>query len=396
MDNFDLVIAGGGPVAGVLAALLADTPWNTAIITPAAPTIGNRAIALNHSSRQILQSLGIWDQVASNAGEIARIEVSRRGEPGKTHLNANDLGDHQLGWVVPERTLLAAINQCQQNTATLTTITATTDDIDQTDAAIALRLNTAATISARLAIGADGFNSGLRRLAGVQFRDYDFKSSAISATLTTTQPHHQRAWECFTDSGPIALLPLADPHGYSLVWCADSADAEALLHSNEDDFLATLRQAFGTRAGDFSDVSERELFPLVQRTCRSPRSDRLLLIGSAARHLHPVGGQGLNLALRDVAVLADLLAQVARERGDPGTPSLLSHYCQLRRNDWRTTEQFSRHCPGLFARSGTPLTVGRNLALTALELLPPLRRLFVRRTAGQLGFRATARHSRDQ
>ena len=394
MDNFDLVIVGGGPVAGVLAARLADTSWNTAMVAPLPTVIGNRAIALNHSSRQILQSLDTWDRVANCAGEIARIQVSRRGEPGKTHLNASDLNSSQLGWVVPESDLMAAINQRLQNAPNLTVITATTDSIDPTDASISLTLNRPTTVSARLVIGADGFGSPLRRLAGIHFRDHIFNSVAISATVTTTQPHNQRAWERFTDSGPIALLPLTDPHCYSLVWCVDSIDADALLLSNNNDFLTCLQQAFGTRAGNFSQVSQREPYPLVQRTSATPTADRLLLVGSAARHLHPVGGQGLNLALRDVAVLADLLTQAAREQGDPGNPALLSHYCQLRRNDWRTTEKFSRHCAGLFAQTGTPLALGRNLALTALELIPPLRRGFVRRAAGQLGFRPASQHAR--
>jgi len=387
MDNYDLIIVGGGPVAGILAALLADTPWKIAVVAPGQPTAGSRAIALNHSSRQTLQSLNLWQALAGHTGKIRKIEVSRRGEPGKTHLSAADINTAELGWVIPEKQLMTAISARLSTLSNLTSIPATPLSIDQQENSITLELDTATSISARLAIGADGAASKLRQLAGLKFNEHDFHSVAICASMTVTQPHQNQAWERFTNSGPIALLPLADSHLYSLVWCVDARDTDDLLGCSNSDFLNRLQQQFGYAAGRFTAAIDRTAYPLVQRTCQRPTADRLLLIGSAARHLHPVGGQGLNLALRDVVVLTEILKQAAREVGDPGNPLLLQQYCDQRKVDWRTTERFSGQLPGLFAEHRQPLTLSRNLALTALELIPPLRRAFVRRAAGQFGFR---------
>jgi len=392
MDNPDLAIVGGGPVAGVLAALLAPTPWQITMIAPTPLNTGSRAIALNHSSRQILDSLGIWESLAGQIGEIQKIQVSRRGEPGKAHLSAADIDATELGWVVPEQQLIDAINSKLTVLTELTRTPATPVAIQQHVASIMLDMGTTTLVKTRLVIGADGAASNLRHLAGLKYSEHDFHSVAICATITTSQPHLYRAWERFTDSGPVALLPLADPHAYSLVWCVDTNDSEEILSCSHSDFLHRLQEQFGHGAGRFSAVVDRSAYPLLQRICRQPVADRLLLIGSAARHLHPVGGQGLNLALRDVVVIADLLKQAAGQRGDPGNPALLKQYCDLRNSDWQTTEVFSRRVPGLFSRHGQPLSLGRNLALTALELLPPLRRAFVRRAAGQLSFRPPNRY----
>lgn len=387
MEPFDLVIVGGGPVAGILAALLAKTPWRTALIDESKSAVGSRAIALNESSQRIFQYLGVWDLLVKNAGKIREIEVSRRGEFGKTHLSALDIQASALGWVVPETDLIIAIDQQLTGLPNLTRIAATPQSITRQDDATGIGLNNGTRVDARLVIGADGTNSNLRQLAGLQSHRHDFNSVAICATVSCNQPHQNQAWERFTDSGPIALLPLADPHTCSLVWCLDKGDADEYLRCDLHDFIARLQQQFGDSAGLFTSAQNRTGYSLEQSLCDQPVAERLLLVGSAARHLHPVGGQGLNLAIRDLAVLADLLELAGRQNADPGNRLLLSQFCDLRRTDWQATAKFSRHLPGVFSSHLPPLAVGRNLALTALELLPPLRRAFVRRATGQLSYR---------
>ncbi|MBL4768228.1 MAG: FAD-dependent monooxygenase, partial [Rhodobacteraceae bacterium] len=378
MDTSDLIIVGSGPVAGVLVALLAPTRWQITMISPLPTPPGSRAIALNHSSRQILQSLGIWDSLAEQAGQIRHIDVSRRGQLGKTHLSAADINSAELGWVVPEEQLMVAIASNLSTLPNLTQISALPKGIEAQEDSIFLLLDTDTRVKTRLVIGADGAASPLRELAGLKFHHHDFHSVAICASVISFEPHRNRAWERFTNNGPIALLPLVDPDTYSLVWCVNAGDSDNLMNGSESNFLSQLQNQFGDKAGRFTAARDRSAYPLIQSVCQQPATDRLLLIGSAARHLHPVGGQGLNLALRDVVVLADLIKQADRQAGDPGSPALVKQYCDLRSGDWRTTDVFARRLPGLFADRGQPLCLARNLALTALELLPPLRRAFVR------------------
>ncbi len=387
MDHYDLVIVGGGPVAGTLTLLLASTRWKIALVAPVAqpnPPAASRALALNHSSRQILTEVNVWSSLVDQAAGIRRIEVSRQGEPGKTHLDGDDIDADYLGWVVPETELLTAIERQLSRHENLTRIDARPVAVNTHADHSALALDSGVTLSARLLIGADGVNSCLRELAGISYQQRDFHSTALCATIAVTQPHLGRAWERFTDQGPIALLPLANPSHYSLVWCVQQADANPLIACDDQDFLCPLQQQFGFSAGLFTQMQARAAHPLIQRICRQPYADRLLLVGSAARHLHPVGGQGLNLALRDLATLTNLLIETDLQRGDPGAPALLNRYGDLRRADWRTTTEFSGQVPGLFANHGLPQTLARNLALTALELIPPLRRAFIRRATGQI------------
>ncbi|MEL0082772.1 MAG: FAD-dependent monooxygenase [Gammaproteobacteria bacterium] len=392
MHSCDLVIVGSGPVAGTVAALLAQHPWQITRVGVSPPASGSRAIALNHSSRQLFDSLGWWEPIARQAGQIRQIEVSRQHEPGKTHLQGTDIDAAELGWVIPEEQLLTIINEKLGGLPNLQSISATPAALTPGETSITLGLDRGSPVTSRLIIGADGAASNLRHLAALPVSRHDFQSIAICAAITSSQPHDYRAWERFTDSGPIALLPLPGADHYSLVWCVDAQDAEPLLSCDESEFIRQLQQAFGHRAGRFTGAVERSAYPLSQQVCRIPVADRLALVGSAARHIHPVGGQGLNLALRDLSVLVGLINQAGRQQGDPGSSALLQRYCDLRRGDWRATEQFARHLPGLFARRQLPLSLGRNLALTALEIIPPLRRAFVRRAAGQLGFHPFDHH----
>ena len=382
-SQYDLTIVGAGPVAKTLGLLLSATGWKIAMVAPGAPPIGSRAIALNLGSTELLKSINAWQPLAPHSGEITEIQVSRRHELAKSYLRAEDIQQQQLGFVIPEATLVSQLDQRLSACSSITNIAGAPSAIEYSDTQIKLGLDNQPSIQSRLLIAADGLGSTVRQLAGLPVKEHDFHSTAICATVTTTEPHLNRAWERFTDQGPIALLPLATANQYSLVFCAETYCADDLMAMNEAHFIKELQQQFGFAAGIFTSATDRYAYPLVQRSVRSPLSKRLILIGSAARHIHPVAGQGLNLALRDCGLLNNLLSDTATNSGDPGNEQLLKHYCQQRHSDWQITEQFTRKIPGLFASINPATGIGRNLAVTAMDLFSPLRKAFIRRATGR-------------
>lgn len=379
----DLTIVGAGPVAKTLGLLLSSSGWNIAMVAPTAPPPGSRAIALNLGSKKLLNSIGAWPALSSQSGEIREIQVSRRHELAKSYLRASDIHQQQLGVVVNESKLIEELGQQLSTCHSITQVDASPTEIGHSDTHITLSLRDQPPIQTRLLIAADGMGSAIRQMAGLPVKQHDFHSTAISATVSLSEPHRGRAWERFTDWGPIALLPLAATNQYSLVFCAETYQSEHLMAMNQADFLQELQHQFGYSAGIFTKAIDRYAYPLVQKTVHKPVSQRLLLIGSAARHIHPVAGQGLNLALRDCSSLNTLLSKTAASHADPGSEQLLQQYYQSRRNDWRLTERFTGKIPGLFASLNPATALGRNLAVTALELFAPFRKAFIRRTTGQ-------------
>ena len=382
-SQYDLAIVGAGPVAKTLGLLLSATGWKIAMIAPEATPVGSRAIALNLGSTELLKSIDVWQPLAPQSGEITEIQVSRRRELAKSYLRASDIHQQQLGFVIPEAALVNQLDQQLSACSSITEITGAPSAIEYSDTQVELSIADQPSIQTRLLIAADGLGSTVRQLAGLPVKEHDFHSTAICATVTSTEPHRSRAWERFTDQGPVALLPLATANQYSLVFCAETYAADDLMAMTESHFIKELQQQFGFAAGIFTSATDRYAYPLLQRSVRSPISKRLILIGSAARHIHPVAGQGLNLALRDCDLLNNLLSDSATNRGDPGNEQLLDHYCQQRRSDWQITEQFTRKIPGLFASINPATGIGRNLAVTAMDLFSPLRKAFIRRATGR-------------
>ena len=381
--TYDLAIVGAGPVAKSLGLLLSSHGWKIALVGPTTPLPGSRAIALNLGSKKLLNSLGVWPALSSQSGEIREIQVSRRHELAKSYLRASDIHQQHLGVVVEESRLIEALDQQLSTCHSITQVVAPATDICHNDTHLTLSLSDRAPIRTRLLIAADGMGSAIRQMTGLPVKQHDFHSTAICATVSLSEPHRGRAWERFTDWGPIALLPLPATDQYSLVFCAETYQSEQLMAMNQTDFLQALQDQFGYSAGIFTSVIDRYAYPLVQKTVHKPVSQRLLLIGSAARHIHPVAGQGLNLALRDCSTLNKLLSEAAANNADPGNDLLLQHYYQLRRKDWQLTEQFTGKMPSLFTSLNPATTLGRNLAVTALALFSPLRNAFIRRATGQ-------------
>ena len=365
-STFDLAICGAGPVGMALAALLVQRGNRAARIALIdAKSIEQarrdpRTIALSHGSRQILEEAGAWPVEAT---PIHQIHVSRRGQFGRSLMDRSEHGVEALGYVARYGAVVSALaDVCERlGVASLrpALVTGSVEDgdgvsvqIDQAGAASSLR--------ASLLVQAEGGLFGQQPERTVS-RDYG--QSAIIAHVRTSAPIAHRAYERFTDEGPLALLPQDD--GYALVWCVPPTRAEQLLALDDAAFLARLGAAFGSRLGRFMHTTPRLAYPLGLNA-QANGTARTVAIGNAAQTQHPVAGQGLNLGLRDAAVLARMLAQ-------DGSPAGLERYASLRQTDRVLTVRVTDTMARIF--TGSAPTQGLlGLSLGLLDAFSPARK----------------------
>lgn len=394
MTEKTVLIAGGGMVGATLAlalARLAQLPTTVVegfAIPPASTpprhreSFDARVTALSWGSRLILERLGLWTALAAHAAPISSVHVSQRGQAGVTRMGAAEQGWPALGYVVENawlgQVLMAALERealvSLQAPATVTALRPGTG-------AMGVEIADAAPREAALVVVADGARSRLRQGLGIAVDRHDYDSVAIIANVGLARAHGGVAFERFLDDGPMALLPLPDSDGQAragLVWTLPTARAEALLAASDDAFLASLQRGFGQRLGPLLRVGQRSHYPLALFSAREQVRSRVVVMGNAAHALHPVAGQGFNLALRDVLALAETL----RGERDPGALAVLQRYADRQQADQQRTIRFSDHLPGLFALGGRRLAPLRGLGLLGLDLCPPLRRRFTARAAG--------------
>jgi 2-octaprenyl-6-methoxyphenol hydroxylase len=337
--DFDIAICGAGPVGLALAALLVrrgTAPARIALIdakTIEQATQDPRSIALSYGSRQILEQVVAWPV---SANPIRQIHVSRRGHFGRTLIDCDEYELPALGYVTRYGTLVAALATAIDKAGIAVfrpvQMTSATEQKD----AVALQFADGSTFNTQIVVQAEG-GVFADQAAKSLHRDYD--QTAIVAHAVTGAPIAHRAFERFTDEGPLALLPQDD--GYALVWCMRPAHAAQLTGLTDAAFLAELQQAFGSRVGRFISVTQRNAYPLGLNA-RPASSPRTVAIGNAAQTLHPVAGQGLNLGLRDAAVLGRLLAPEA-------SPSMLESFVAMRQSDRSVTIQLTDIMARIFA-----------------------------------------------
>jgi 2-octaprenyl-6-methoxyphenol hydroxylase len=370
----DVVIVGAGPVGASLAARLAGSGLAFAVLEARETAAADaRTLALSQASRIFLEALDAWPAAAT---PIESIHVSQKGGPGRTLITARDQGLPALGYALSHVDLQAALSARLQAQAIDLRRGARVEAIALGDNASVSysRGGAREIVNARLLVLADG-GANAHLLPGIAFSEKDYGQSAVSAHVATDRLHGGRAYERFTSEGPAALLPLGS--GFSLVWTAPPAAAERLKGLDEQTFLAELQEHFGDRAGRFISAGARVAFPLKLRTINETIARRTALIGNAARTLHPIAGQGLNLGLRDAAELAACLADAAGE--DPGSAALLSRYREARGRDARRGIAFTDFLVSAFSDGRRIPTWGRGLALAGLDLLPGARRFLAER-----------------
>ncbi|MNG92272.1 2-octaprenyl-6-methoxyphenol hydroxylase [compost metagenome] len=396
MSRVNLAIIGGGLVGASLAlALQAGAKargWKILLIEPFAPghsfqpSYDARSSALSFGTQQIYQHLGLWQAIGQRAEPILQIQVSDRGRFGATRLDAGEEGVPALGYVVENAWLGQCLWQSLDSDVVSWRCPAEVKAMQAIEHGYRLLLDDDTTLECDLAVLADGGRSGLREQLGIHVRRTPYEQSALIANITPGEAHCGQAFERFTESGPMALLPLPD-NRCALVWTRQGMDAKRLAEVDERSFLRELQDAFGYRLGALRQVGVRHLYPLALVEAEEQVRPHLVVLGNAAHSLHPIAGQGFNLSLRDVQALAQALLAGPQHPGDLAT---LQSYHQRQRLDQAMTIGFSDQVTRLFGSNQPLLAAGRNIGLLGLDLLPPARRWFARQAMG-LGTRPDPR-----
>ena len=378
----DVIIVGGGPVGATLALALAQNARAAleVLVLEAQADFSarrdTRTLALSHGSRLILERVGIWQKLNSPT-PITRIHISQRGSFGRALLGAEEAGMPALGYVIAHSELQTALHEALLTCGARYLRGAQVSEV--TPGAAAAQVHYAhegvtKTGKARLVALADGGRS-LQQIPGIVRTSRDYRQSAVVCQVNTELPHHNLAYERFTEDGPAALLPSGDH--YALVWTATPERAQALLALSDADFLAQLHTHFGDRQGRFLAATPRLSFPLSLHQSQPVTREHLVLIGNAAQMLHPVAGQGFNMGLRDAWELAQATLACVPEA--IGSAAMLKRYSAGRRLDTQGGIFFTDLLVRAFSNRMPGLRQLRGLALSALDALPPTKSFVVRR-----------------
>jgi 2-octaprenyl-6-methoxyphenol hydroxylase len=395
VTEVDIAIVGGGMVGASLAVALEGLGLRIALIEAVAhdsvsqPSFDERTTALSNGSRRILDTLGVWSRVASAATPIRKIHVSDQGRFGFARIDAAEQGLDAMGYVVPNRSLGAALWASLANNENLY-VYCPAEVLGVTPGADVVTLDVVAgavqtTLVARLVVAADGIQSAVRGAFGVAADVHDYRQTAVITTVLPQRFHDYIAYERFTQSGPLALLPLSDGR-CTLVLTLEPKLAESALSWSDHEFLAEVQRRFGFRLGRFLKVGRRVPYPLSLSRANQTSAGRCVIVGNAAQGLHPVAGMGFNLGLRDVASLAELVAEQLRGGAhDLGEAAMLARY-----DAWRAADRggIISFTDGLVRLFSSPLGAAqriRNLGLLAFDVLPPAKAALSRLSTGAAG-----------
>jgi 2-octaprenyl-6-methoxyphenol hydroxylase len=346
--------------------------------------LGDRALALAAGTVTTLETMGIWQGIHAKATAITDIHVSDRGHFGKVRLSARTQNVPALGYVVTARDI-------EGHTADLvdkTTITqfcparlvGLMSDENLVNVSIKHR-EESLCLSAKLLVGADGGNSSVRKLLDIPQHISDYGQSALVTTVKSSLPNCNIAYERFTESGPLALLPIGKNH-CAVVWTRCTDDADMLISGSENDFLEALQACFGYRLGRLTLAAPRRAFPVSLIRAERMHSGRAIIIGNAVHQLHPVAGQGFNLGLRDVVQLADRVLN-QHERGEEiGSSAFIHDYVAVRERDHRQTIGFTDALVRIFSNDWLAVATARNIGLAALDHVPAAKSLLARHAMG--------------
>jgi 2-octaprenyl-6-methoxyphenol hydroxylase len=387
---FDVLIVGGGMVGASLAVALKPLNLKIGLIeaynfgVAEQPSYDDRSIALSYGSSRIYQGMGLWDKLRDGVENIQHIHISDRGHFGAARLEAKQENVPALGYVVESRVLGKLLYEELATGGVEQIVPAKVFGVEQTADAVQVRVErngVVDTLQTRLLVVSDGTNSSVRDMLGIGVTRSEYHQTALIANVTTAEPHRNAAYERFTPHGPLALLPLTQGR-YSLVWTHRDEDVAATMELDDAAFLRKLQAEFGYRQGEFVKVGQRATYPLVLQKSVKEVAGRAVVIGNSSHALHPVAGQGLNLGLRDVATLADLLAAAAREGTDPGAAALLKTYEQHRQPDYATVVRYTDSLVRVFSNDLGLLGHARAGGLLAVDRVPLLRHWITRQSMG--------------
>jgi len=389
------VVVGGAGFAGLALAIALrqglGSGFAVTVVDPALAAAASkdpRASAIAAAARRLFEAIEVWDAVAAEAQPIVDMVVtdSKLDDAVRpTFLTFG--GDVEEGepfaHMVENRHLVDALVK-RANALGVVLRTGAVSGFEQAANTIDVALADGETISARLLVGADGARSKIREQAGIAIHGWNYDQSAIVTTVAHEREHHGRAEEHFLPAGPFAILPLMGNRS-SIVWTETTREAERIIALPDQEFHDELEKRFGLQLGELKVIGPRRAFPLGLFTARTFIGDRLALVGDAAHIIHPIAGQGLNMGLRDVAALAETIADAARLGLDIGAPDVLERYQRWRRFDTMTMGIATDGLNRLFSNSSDVLRLVRDVGLGLVERIPALKRAFIREAAGFTG-----------
>lgn len=428
-NTFDVVISGGGLSGTLMALSLADltkpdgsllsiavVEATTVDVSNASVTANNkpntlfddRVLALSHGSATYLEKIGVWQHLSNKACAIEKIDISDRGHYGKARLEANEQGVLALGYVIE----MAVIGQAQltelvnkhnvqwfnpdqivdinwQTNQTAPAHVSTVQHSAVQHSTVEITLESGRSLNAHLLLGCDGVNSPCRQLAGIKAQHSDYQQVALIANVATKKPHLNKAYERFTEFGPLAMLPLStlkgDPKGEnrcSLVWTMSPSQSEELMALNNEEFSQQLELAFGSWLGAITHIGKRDVYPLVLVQAEQQTYHRMALIGNASHTIHPIAGQGFNLGLRDVQEMSNLIRGALAQGNDFASFALLNEYGLKRQQDQKQIINLTDALVTLFANDLIPLVAGRNIGLKVMNYVTPIKNTLVNKLMG--------------
>jgi len=393
----DVLIAGGGLNGPALALALAQAGLRVIVIdarpaaTRAEAGFDGRAYALAIASKRLLQAVGVWRSVEERVQPILKIKASD-GHAGQgpapffLTFDAAEIEEGPMGFMLEDRFLYAAFLDAMAAAPGVTLLSGQTVVAQEADAAgVKVTLASGRALTAKLLVGCDGRGSGVAQRAGIRRQGWGYGQTALVTAIRHERDHEGTAQQFFMPSGPLAILPLPGGHHSSIVWSETEARAAEIQALDDDAYLAALRPRFGDYLGEIALAGVRFTYPLSLSLAEHFIAPRVALVGDAAHGVHPVAGQGLNLGLRDVGALAEVLAGAARRGEDIGSPVTLEEYQRWRRFDSTALALGMDAVNRLFSNDNPVLRLGRDLGLGLVNALPGLRRRFIRQAAGLEG-----------
>jgi ubiquinone biosynthesis UbiH/UbiF/VisC/COQ6 family hydroxylase len=388
----EVAIVGGGVVGSALALALAQQGVDVVLTEARAPEFFDasqydlRVFALSLASVALLERIGVWSVSCSmRVSPYQAIKVWEKNLRDQVAFESALIGEEQLGWIVEDRVLRAASWQALQNIKGVRMLCpARAIEVHAHAKQALLKLDDGQEISAQLVVAADGVFSPLREQVGIEVFGHAYHQRAVVTHVQSEKPHQGTAWQRFTPEGPLAFLPLVDGRS-SIVWSVQDAVAESLLGLDDLSFCDKVTEAFDGRLGKISACTSRAAFPLRLQLSRCYVGDRVVLVGDSAHVVHPLAGQGLNLGLQDVAVLAQVLVNARRQSADFGEPSTLRFYDRLRRRQAQLSALAFDGIEGAFRGDLPGFSWARRQVMSWINSSRTLKRELTRHASGWVG-----------
>jgi 2-octaprenyl-6-methoxyphenol hydroxylase len=391
----EVVVLGGGLAGLTMASALASAGVPVVCIDQDSPErMGGqgfdiRTTAISYASKMVLEAAGVWRHMSDQAGPMLDIRIADQFSPLFIHYDHTELameGKHQpFGWILDNKDIRRALfTRAAELPGMVHLAPAKATAVERTRSGVSVTLADGRTVRGRLLVGADGRRSLARESAGIRVRRWSYDQSAIICTIRHTEPNKGVAVEHFLPNGPFAVLPMTD-NRCSIVWSEKTSLVDTYLKLPDDQFIDELQHRSGGYLGEITLLTKREAWPLSVLLADRFVADRLALVGEAAHAIHPIAGQGLNLGMRDVAALAEVVVDAYRLGLDVGGPEVLARFQRWRRFD---TVLLAAVCDGLvhlFSNSIPPLKLARNLGMAAINRLPPVKRFFMKHAMGVVG-----------